>query len=144
MIWNTIPDNEKLQLWKKLRADIADLPLNEKLEQIATFCSKIPFGTRTLDYYSSENWPTPWEILFYSSFCTSSISLLIFYTIMLLPEPPEVELILVEDNDIYLLPIINGQYILNYELGKVNNSVDICTNFKIVQKYTKAQVKNIK
>lgn len=104
----------------------------------------MPFGSRTLDYYSPEDWPTPWEILFHGSFCTSSISLLMFYTLTLLNTPPTVELYLVEDDDgIYLLPIINNQFVLNYELGTVNNYSEIQDEFKVLQKYNKEQIKNI-
>jgi len=144
MIWNTIPNEERLHLWKKLRDDIKELSLINQVDEIAKFCSKMPFGSRTLDYYSPEDWPTPWEILFHGSFCTSSISLLMFYTLTLLNTPPTVELYLVEDDDgIYLLPIINNQFVLNYELGTVNNYSEIQDEFKVLQKYNKEQIKNI-
>jgi hypothetical protein len=144
MIWNTIPNEERLHLWKKLRDDIKELPLTNQLDEIAKFCSKMPFGARTLDYYSPENWPTPWEILFHGSFCTSSISLLMFYTLELLSAEPKIELYLVEDDDgIFLLPIINDQFILNYELGAVNKYSEIQDDFRVLQKYTKEQIKNI-
>jgi len=144
MIWNTIPNEERLHLWKKLRDDIQGHPLDTQLDEIAKFCSKMPFGSRTLDYYSPEDWPTPWEILFHGSFCTSSISLLMFYTLELLHTLPKVELYLVEDDDgIYLLPIIDDQFVLNFELGAVNNYSEIQDEFKVLQKYTTEQIKNI-
>lgn len=144
MIWNTIPDDERLRLWKNLRKDLLEFPLERQLEEIATFCSTIPYGARTLDYYSSEEWPTPWEILFYGSFCTSSISLLMFYTFVLVPIEAHIELFLVEDHDgIFLLPIIDDQFILNYELSKVSNYSDIKNNFKVLQVYTRDQIKTI-
>ena len=57
-----IPNEERLHLWKRLRVTIHDLSLQDRLSSIAQFCSKIPFGARTLDYYSPNDWPTPWEI----------------------------------------------------------------------------------
>lgn len=144
MSWNTIPNDERLHLWKKLRDDVRLLPLTEQMAEIARFCSKMPFGSRTLDYYSPEDWPTPWEILFHGSFCTSSISLLMFYTLILQNPSPDVELHLVEDTDgLYLLPIINDQFVLNYELAAVNNYSEIQDNFKVLQKYTREEIKNI-
>ncbi len=144
MIWNTIPNEERLHLWKKLRDDIKDLALADQMNEVAKFCSKMPFGSRTLDYYTPTDWPTPWEILFSSSFCTSSISLLMYHSLTLLHTPPKVELYLVEDDDgVYLLPIIDNQFVLNYELGTVNNYSEIQTEFKVLQKYTKEQIKNI-
>jgi hypothetical protein len=144
MIWNTIPDDERLRLWKKLRDDVKDFTLENQLQEVAKFCSKIPFGTRTIDYYSTEEWPTPWEILFYSSFCTSSISLLIFYTLTLIPINAAVELQLVEDEGgIYLLPIIDNQFVLNYELGAVNKISEIQDNITVLKKYQQEHIKTI-
>jgi hypothetical protein len=144
MIWNTIPNDERLRLWKNLRNEIQDLQLKEQLTELAKFCSKMPFGARTLDYYDPTEWLSPWEILFHGSFCTSSISLLMYYTLTLLKTPPEVELFLVEDEDgMYLLPIINDQFVLNYELGTVNNYLEIKENFKVLQVYTKEDIKKI-
>lgn len=144
MIWNAIPNEEKLRLWKKMRDDIREFSLQDQLGMIARFCSTIPFGARTLDYYAPMSWPTPWEILFYSSFCTSSISLLIFYTLILLPSEKKVSLFLVEDeNGIFLLPVVDDQFVLNYELGLVSKLSNIEEEFKILQRYEQEQVKTI-
>lgn len=144
MHWNTISDDERIRLWKKLREDVVDFPINVQLEQIAKFCSTMPFSSRTLDYYSSENWPTPWEILFHGTFCTSSISLLIFYTLTLIPNKENVELFLVEDKeDIYLLPVVNNHYVLNYHLGEISTYPEIEHNFKVLKQYTESEIKKI-
>lgn len=144
MIWNAIPNDERLRLWKKLREDLKELTLEKQLEETAKFCASIPFGSRTLDYYSPTDWPTPWEILFYGSFCTSSISLLMYYTFILTPVDAIVELHLVEDDDgIYLLPVINNQFVLNYELGKVSMYPEIKNNFKVLKTYLQEQIKTI-
>jgi hypothetical protein len=67
-----------------------------------------------------------------------------FYTLTLLSNPTHVDLILVEDDDgVYLLPLIDNQFVLNYELGKVNNYSEIQDSFKILQTYPKEQIKNI-
>jgi hypothetical protein len=144
MIWNNIPNEERLRLWKNLREEIKDLPLDKQLEKVSKFCSTIPFGSRTLDYYDSTNWPTPWEILFHGSFCTSSISLLIFYTFALLSISVSVELLLIEDEEgIYLLPLIDNHYVLNHHLGQISKYPEVKDNFKVLQKYTREQVKTI-
>ena len=145
MIWNTIPNDERLHLWKKLRDDIKDLVLKEQLNEIAKFCSHMPFGARTIDYYSPMDWPTPWEILSHGSFCTSSISVLMYHTLLLLNTNSEIELLLVEDdNGVYLLPIIDSTFILNYELGSVSEFTEVGNGFEVLQKYTKEQIKKIR
>jgi hypothetical protein len=146
MTWNAIPDEERLRLWKKLRNELTGLPIEQQLSAIAKFCSAIPCGARTLDYYSAENWPTPWEILYHGSFCISSISLLMYYTITVTNSnlANNVELWLVKDNDgDYLLPVINDQFILNYESGTVSNHSEICDYFIVMQKFSRLQIKTI-
>lgn len=144
MFWTSIPDDERLHLWKKLRDDIKHLSLDEKLDEIAKFCSSMPYGARSLDYYNPSDWPSPWEIIYHSILCTSSISLLIYYTVDLLEDRPVVELYLVEDSeDRYLLPVVDNQFVLNYELGKVNKLASINDNFTVLQIFTKDQIKAI-
>jgi hypothetical protein len=144
MFWNIIPNEERLRLWKKLRDSIAGISIEEQLLEIAKFCFNIPYGTRTIDYYTPDSWPTPWEVLFYGEFCTSSISLLMFYTLQLLENSPDVELYLIDDSeDVYLLPVINNHFVLNYELGKVSILSEITDGFKVLKKYSQEQVKTI-
>lgn len=144
MIWNAIPDEECLRLWKNLRDSLKELSLEDQLKEVAKFCASIPFGSRTLDYYDPTDWPTPWEILFHGSFCTSSISLLMYYTFVLTAIDANVELHLVEDDDgVFLLPIINDQFVLNYELGMVSMYPEIKNNLKVLKIYRKEQIKTI-
>lgn len=144
MLWNTIPNDDRLRLWKSLRTEIQDKPLMIQLEEVSKFCSKMPFGARTLDYYTSEDWPTPWEILFHSLFCTSSISLLMAYTLILASPDTKVELYLVEDDeDTFMLPVIEDHFVLNYELGKISIISDIEPDIKIIKKYSQQEIKTI-
>jgi len=144
MSWNNIPDNERLHLWKNLRNDIKDLPIEDQLNVVAKFFASVPFGTRTIDYYSPENWPTPWEIIFHGSLCRSSISLLIFYTFSLLHTAHTLDLRLIDDgDDEYLIPFVDNQFVLNYELGKVSKYSDIGTEFTEKLTFTEQQIKKI-
>lgn len=144
MIWATIPNDERLRLWKVLRDESKGLSAEIQAEGIAKFCSHMPIGSRSIDYYSPEDWPTPWEILYHGSFCTSSISLLIFYTFVLINDTDKIELYLVEDSDdIYLLPVINDLLVLNYELSKVSKLAEIKDHFKILKIFTKDKIKPI-
>ena len=145
MSWNNIPDDERLHLWKNLRKEISELTLNEQMNIVAKFFSAVPFGSRSLDYYTPAEWPTPWEIIFHGKLCKSSISLLIFYTFSLLHTEDKIELQLIDDGeDEYLLPIINNTFVLNYELGKVNNCQDIAVEIQILNTYTQQDIKVVK
>jgi len=144
MIWTSIPNDERLRLWKNLRKDIQELDLEQKLAKVAEFCSRMPIGSRSLDYYSPADWPTPWEILYHGSFCTSSISLLIFYTLTLVSDELDVQLELIEDSSgVYLIPVIEDHFVLNYELGKISIYSEICDSFDTLQVYEKSQIKTL-
>jgi hypothetical protein len=55
-----------------------------------------------------------------------------------------VELFLVEnDSGVFLLPVVNDQFVLNYELGLISNFSQIQNDIKILQKYEQDQVKSI-
>jgi hypothetical protein len=56
----------------------------------------------------------------------------------------KIELWLVKDNDgDYLLPVINDQFVLNYELGVVSKHSLISDYFIVMQKFSKQQIKTI-
>jgi len=145
MSWNTLSNEERLHLWRQLRNDIKSLTLEDQLEKVAEFCSAMPIGRRTLDYYNPADWPTPWEILFHAEFCKSSVSLIVFYTLSILNNGVQnIELWVVKDNNgDYLLPVIDSQIILNYEAGKVSKYSNICDYFIVMQKFSKEQIKII-
>ena len=145
MYWTTTPDEERLRLWKDLRHDIREESLEEKLKVVAKFISTMPFGARSLDYYDPASWPTPWEILFHGSFCLSSISLLSFYTLALVTdESVKIELELIDDlGDVYLIPVIEDQFVLNYETGLVSSYPEISKEIKVLKRYTRNDIKII-
>lgn len=144
MSWNNIPSDERLRLWKTLRINITDKELSVQMEEIAKFFASMPFGARTMNYYDPADWLTPWEILYHGSYCKSSISLLIFYTFLLLKTEHKIELHLIDDsNEVYLLPVIDDQFVLNYELGRISNYSDVCTGFVDKQTFDKTQIKQL-
>lgn len=142
--WNSIPDSDRLRMWKNLRTDIATLSIQDQLAEVAKFFAHIPYGSRSIDYYSPESWPSPWEIIFHGKLCKSSISLLIFHTLTILHTENTVELHLVDDGaDEYLLPVINNTFVLNYELGEVNNLQNIAAELQIKNTFTDKDIKQI-
>lgn len=141
---NSIPDDTRLKMWKSLRNDIAAYTLSEQLTHIAVFFSKMPHESRTIDYYTPSDWPTPWEILFRGTFCKSSISLIMYYTISILNPKCKAELHLINDGeDEYLVPIIDSKFVLNYQLGAVNEYIDVKTEFTDKITFTEYDIKKI-
>lgn len=144
MDWNNTPNDARLRLWKSLRNDIVLYPISEQLKYVATFFSKMPYGTRTVDYYNPISWPTPWEVLFHGMFCKSSISILMYYTITMINPGCNIELHLINDGeDEYLVPVIDSKFVLNYQLGVVNNYIDVKTEFTNKLLFTAQDIKQI-
>ena len=145
MIWSNIHSDERLYLWRRLRIKLSEITPEEQLVEIARFCSQMPIGSRTLDFYTPNSWPTPWEILYNGTWCTNSISLIMFYTLSLLPNSSrKLELLLVDDSsDRYLLPLIDNNIVLNYELGKISKWSHVKKDFKIIERYSAEQIKTI-
>jgi len=143
MIWSDIQQDDRLRLWKDLRDKIDNHLIDYQLSEIAKFCAEMPFGSRTMNYYTPESWPTPWEILYNGKWCTSSISLLMFHTLALLPTfNKNIELLLVDDtNDMFLLPLIDDRFALNYELGHLSKWCHIKNDFRLIKRYTRQEIK---
>lgn len=141
--------DDRLRLWKNLRTDLVNLSLEEQLKEIAKFYALMPFGTRMLDYHDPSAWPTPWEILFHGSFCRSSISLLMFYTLVLLNVNEHIDLELIDDgNDVYLVLVVGytgtqDHFVLNYHLGEVSIYSDVATEFSSLKVFHKEEIKII-
>lgn len=123
--WNNSTAEERMERWRNLRESISGLEEEEQLNSIADFFADVPIGSRCIDFYTPDSWPTPWELLYHKLFCTSSISLLIYHTLVITLGGDRVEIILVDTgNDLFLAPLVDKKCIFNIELGKVNNIKD--------------------
>ena len=114
-----------MERWRNLRTSVSTLEEKEQLNSIADFFADVPIGSRCIDFYTPDSWPTPWELLYYKLFCTSSISLLIYHTLVLTLGEGRAEIVLVDTgDDLFLAPLVDKKCIFNIELGKVNNIKD--------------------
>lgn len=107
-------------MWRNFREELRDLTKEEKLNKVAKFFAKFPIGSRCIDFYTPEDWPTPWEILYHKTYCASTVSLLQYHTLATVLKDNAVSIVLIDDGrDRFLVPIIDNEYILNYILGEV-------------------------
>ena len=142
-MWNTATDLEIITNWKQLRTNISCLDLDSQIAQTIKFISSIPYGSRTIDYYTPDRWPTPWEILAHRQFCTSSISLLAYYTLTMVSNA-DISLHLVDDgDDVYLLPEINNKF-LNYYPNDLVNRAELEEEIEILKTYTRDSIKPVR
>ena len=133
-----------MSLWREFRATLAPLSPEEKLSKISKFFAYTPIGTRTLDYYSPSSWPIPWEILYHGSYCTNSISLLIYYTLRFFDDFDKVVLWLINDGEnTYLVPVIDGKHVMNYELGEAASYQSIHEKISVLEMFDETQVKQL-
>ena len=140
---NNLTERERIINWGEFRDSIKELSFNEKLIKTAQFFQSAPIASRQIDYYTSESWPTPWEILHYGQCCPSSISLLMAYTLKLVGVE-DFELLLIDDKtDLYLVPYIQNRYILNYILGEVSMFKTIEDDIEIKHTYNASDLKDI-
>lgn len=141
--WNNLNSTERISKWKQFRSDVKHVDDYEILCAVARFFADVPIGRRTLDFYTPDSWDTPWEILYDGKYCQNSVSLLMYYTLSMCLCDYDVKIILIDDGeDMYLVPLVNDRYILNYELGAVNefDSLDI----KIKQTFEDDEIKHFK
>jgi len=139
--WNNIPPSERLILWKSFRNSLNNS--NSPIEEIAEFFSSVPIGLRSVDYYDSTTWSTPWEILYHGTFCKSSVALMIYYTATLLPGNYNPEVVLINDGTDMYLAVIIGQHLLNYLPAKSILLDDALTDIKIVDRFDSNTIKKI-
>lgn len=141
--WNNTSAEDRIILWREFREEIASLPEQDQLNRIAEFFADVPFGARSLDYYTPESWPTPWEILHHKLFCQNTISLLIFHTLNVILGDERTEIILIEDDrDRYLVPVLDNKHIFNFELGQISTIQD--PRIKIIDRFEKETISRIR
>jgi hypothetical protein len=140
--WNNLSPEERTELWRHTRDILNTKNQADMLTDLSAFFAHVPYGARTLDYYTPESWLTPWEILHHGLFCRSSISLLMYHTLTIIDPDINIELCLIDDKeDMYLVPVIDNQFVLGYIPGQVSHIKKIKTTLQIKQTFHKAQIK---
>lgn len=140
--WNNLSEQQRTDLWRQEREKIGNLNYIDRLSSLSIFFSHVPFGSRTIDFYTPDNWLTPWEILHYGLFCRSSISLLMFHTLTIVDPEINIKLCLIDDKeDIFLVPVVDDTFVLNYIPGEVIKASKLKKSVRVQQTFTKEQIK---
>lgn len=140
--WNNLSSQERMDLWRQEREKLKNESYIDRLKSLSIFFSHVPFGSRTIDYYTPSDWLTPWEILHYGTFCRSSISLLMYHTLTIVDPDINIKLCLVEDKeDIFLVPVVDDTFVLNYNLGDVTKVTRLKKSVQFKQTFQKEQIK---
>ena len=140
--WNNLSSEERTDLWQQLRENLKTKNYTDRLNELSVFFAHVPYGARTLDYYTPESWLVPWEILHHGTFCRNSISLLMYHTLTIIDPDISIELCLIDDNeDMYLVPVIDSKFVLGYIPGQVAQLKNLKRSFQIKQTFQKEQIK---
>jgi len=141
--WNCSTPEERISRWKSFREEISALEDADLLNKTAQFFASVPVETRYIDYYTPSSWPTPWEILYDKLFCRNSVSLLIYDTLCLTLGKDRVELILIDDDrDRFLVPLVDKKCLLNYLLGEVN-SIEDFPQIQVVESFRNDEIRSL-
>lgn len=139
--WNCSTPEERIAKWKEFRDTLTTVDETELLNKTAYFFATMPVGSRCIDFYTPSTWPTPWEILYEKLFCANSVSLLIYYTLSLTLDEDRVEIILIEDDkDRFLVPLIDKTYILNYVLGEIS-SIEDFPKIQVIESFCNEEIR---
>ena len=141
--WNSLRFQAKSELWRGFRTALND-GKEIKLLEIAEFWGDVPRGSRCLDYYTPNSWPTPWEILANSQYCVNTISLLMYYTVRLCYPDLNCQLYLIDDTeDRYIVPVVDGILVLNYEINKVVQLETLKEFITVLETYDNEQIPQV-
>lgn len=125
---------ERLSEWRDFRRSLTD---EKALDKLADFWARCPIVTRSIDPWSSQEWPTAWELLDQGDFCKSGISLGMAYTLVY-ADPKWVKRVKLElvnyDIDEHLLVIIDNELVLNYSIGEIVNK-ELIKKYNIKERF---------
>lgn len=115
--------NDRLEHWKSFRNEIANIPEDEQLAQVAHYWSKAPLSKIAYDIEQPDTWPTPWEMVMAGDWCRNSVAIGMEFTLRLAGfNYSRMELTLIRDWDIsemILVLNIDQKTVLNYTYDSV-------------------------
>jgi|TARA_B110000977_G_C10911617_1_gene429498 hypothetical protein len=150
MTWQdfwTLRVNDRLRQWTDFRQQLDKLPFDLALVELNEMWSSAPQVNYALDQSSNKNWPTPWELLAETNYCTIAKALGIMYTIYFTRHrSTDVELRVYynyDDKERHAVAWFKGgEYILNYWPFEIVNTKQIQEKqLKLLYQYTSKDLK---
>lgn len=134
------PPQKRLSTWRSFRMGLSEIDdLESVCRQVHQWWSFAPLNNLSLDPYEIETWPSVWEMLHQGDFCKFSTAIGMSYTLFYIDEKIENNILRVydhENSDIYMTALIDGRWLLNYNLTQVvewntvKHTLDVQENFK--------------
>lgn len=127
-MWFDGRTEQRIIAWRKFRKSLNSWPAD--LEQVAVTWSRAPIRNY-LTQDESNKWPDPWQMIADNIYCDVSVALGMFYTLYHSGYPHKDSMRLIgyrlrsEHKEFNLVLCEEEKYVLNYELGRVVNILDI-------------------
>ena len=132
---------ELRQSWKDLRASLDGFTdLVKQLQLVSDFWNQAPIGKPYLNYLDPESWPDPWLLIDSKILDRNSLSLGMFYTIMLANNAVKnknIKLAMIRQPSISwegLVCTVDDSWIIGYDRDKVCN-IDSIPDMLVMHMY---------
>lgn len=113
---------ERLRSWYNLKENLLDKNLSTIVVEVDRFWQKCPLLNHYLHPDDIKDWPTPWQLLADNNYCTYARGLGMVYTLLQLGINDIDFIEVLDDNDeCFVLVVVNNIYILNYWPDSVLN-----------------------
>ena len=118
---------ELLRAWRELRGSLnCDLKDQQQVDLVLKFWSKAPISKYHIDWDNPQDWPDAWNLINGCEFDESSVSLAMFYTLLLAEDsrwnPERLQLVLVRDAERQIQRLvleIDQKWILNLDYNTI-------------------------
>jgi hypothetical protein len=130
----------RLRDWRNFRESLTNKDTKDICIETDKYWQNSPIMNHYLHPVDIDNWPDPWQLLYYNLYCPYAIALGMIYTLVMLGIS-DIDLIEGTDYnsvDVVLVVVDNAKYVLNYWPNTVvNNKLG---DFTITKKYNIAPI----
>lgn len=131
---------ERIKIWRELRNSLITQSFEEQLKCISDFWWQAPIQTFCLDYDKPEEWPSPWEIIYFNGYDTVARAVMMAETLLLTFEEQyndNIELLYIKDLDIsdMIMIVVIKDKVLNYQYNTVLSFNNLTKNYTIYNRY---------
>lgn len=120
-MWQTTYEARLLD-WNRLRQQAQLLFEYDQLMLVNDWWQQAPIVNRTITWDDPSKWPTPWQLLINSGYCSLARALGIVYTLMLINQDTSTNLEITNNGEDNLVLIDQGKYTLNWAPGEIVNT----------------------
>ena len=124
-MWFDVPPDQRIPQWRSWRESLSPDPI-VALKEIASTWGRVPLKSYYLTPDSAEDWPSPWQLVHDNLYCDLSVSLGMFYSIVLsdtFEKDPVIAIYLDNSAWINVLYYDNKKYVLNWNHSGVVNTI---------------------